>query len=107
MILASEKLTSNTWSLKGDWDKTDESIMAKKNAKLSFVYNARDVYLVLSGSGTVTVRVNGESVDTIGISGKDSKTGIVHVDKDALYHLVHENNFQKDRLLELEFSPGI
>lgn len=107
MVAPSAKLGSHEWSLAGDWQENEEFITAKKDAKLSFLYSARDVYLVLSGSGTVQVSVDGKTVATLGISGKDSASSTVQVMKDTLYHLVHEKEFQRNRLLELEFSPGV
>ncbi len=98
---------SNEWFLTGEWQEEVESITAKKDARLSLLYSARDVYLVLSGEGTIKVLVDGKTVDVLEISGKDSIAGSVQVTKDSLYHLVHEKSFQKNRLLELEFSPGV
>lgn len=107
MVTSSEQIGSDEWSLSGSWQESPEFITAKKDSKLSFKYNAQDVYLVLAGTWTVKVMVDGQAVNTLGISWKDSASGGVNVTKDTLYHLVHEKSFAKDRLLELEFSPGV
>ena len=39
------------------------------NAKLELSYQADVVYLVMSGSGTVTVAVNGATTSTIAVTG--------------------------------------
>ena len=57
-------------------------------------YRARDVYLVLTGTGTVRVLVDGKPERTVRVAG------------DRLYTLVERPEIG-DHLLELRFSPGV
>lgn len=68
---------------------------------LSFHYKAKDVYLVLTGSGKVMVKTS----DTLA-PGSDVKDGVLTVDGDRMYHIIHENAVT-DNTLTLEFPPGI
>jgi cytochrome c biogenesis protein CcdA/thiol-disulfide isomerase/thioredoxin len=60
-------LQPDTFALAGTWNDGSEALTAGPNAQLELSYQARDVYLVLGGSGSVTVRVNGKTtkIDTV------------------------------------------
>jgi Thioredoxin like C-terminal domain len=53
-------LEPNQWTLFGDWKSEPESITSQKDASLKFHFQAKDVYLVLGGSGTLSVTVDGQ-----------------------------------------------
>ena len=71
-----------------------ERAVAGLSAGLRLQYRARDVYLVLTGKGSVQVLVD----------GKPERT--VRVATDKLYTLVERPKIG-DHLLELHFSPGV
>jgi thiol-disulfide isomerase/thioredoxin len=78
----------------GSWTIGRENARAGRGARLRIRYRARDVYLVLGGSGTVTALVDGTP------AGKTTVTG------DRLYTLVERPELAR-HLLELRFSPGV
>ena len=59
----------DTFALSGTWTESSEDLTAGANAQLSLNYQANDVYLVLGGTGTVTVAINGTQTQTIQVSG--------------------------------------
>jgi cytochrome c biogenesis protein CcdA/thiol-disulfide isomerase/thioredoxin len=62
-------LKPDTFALSGTWRDSAEELTAGANAELELSYQARDVYLVLGGTGTVTVRVNGKVTSILSVSG--------------------------------------
>ena len=84
----------NTLSYDGRWRVGAEQIVSGKNARLRLRYQARDVYIVLGGHGTVHALVDGKPAGTI------------HVDAQRLY-TVHSSQALESGLLELRFTPGI
>lgn len=103
LVVGSERLGAHEWSLGGDWKDSKQSIRSGKKSTLKYHFSARDVYLVLGGSGTVSVKVDGK----IQYPSTDVHDGKITVNTDRMYHLVHAPSFLSDGLLELEFSPGI
>ena len=71
-----------------------ERAVAEQSAGLRLQYRARNVYLVLTGKGSVRVLVD----------GKPERT--VRVTADRLYTLVERPQIG-EHLLELHFSPGV
>jgi hypothetical protein len=72
----------------------DERAVAGLSAGLRLQYRARDVFLVLTGTGTVEVLVDGKRERTVRVRG------------DRLYTLVDRPQID-DHLLELRFTPGV
>ncbi|MBC7498050.1 cytochrome c biogenesis protein DipZ [Candidatus Gracilibacteria bacterium] len=103
IVVSDAPLASNQWSLGGKWDEQLQSITAVKQSTLSYNFSARDVYLVLGGTGTIKVTVDG----IVQNPGKDVQNGIITVDSDRMYHIVHSPHFAQDKILKLEFSPGV
>ncbi|HAM01996.1 MAG TPA: hypothetical protein DCQ30_07175, partial [Acidimicrobiaceae bacterium] len=68
---------------------------AGSDAKLEIGIEAMDVYLVLGGTGTVTVALNGAPSRTIAVSGVP-----------GLYTLVSAPSVTAGTL-ELSFTPGV
>jgi cytochrome c biogenesis protein CcdA/thiol-disulfide isomerase/thioredoxin len=78
----------------GRWTVHAQRIVAGQDARLKLHYYARKVFLVLGGTGTVQVLVDGKP------------HGIVHVTSDRLYTLVDRDSIA-DAVLELRFSSGV
>ena len=89
-------LSPDTFALAGAWKAADpESLTTGAGAKLELSYQAKDVYLVLGGSGSVTVQVDGKTTQTIAVSGVPK-----------LYTLVDNGPYQRSTMT-LSFAPGI
>jgi cytochrome c biogenesis protein CcdA/thiol-disulfide isomerase/thioredoxin len=87
-------LLGNELAFNGRWRVEGERAIAEQSAALRLQYRARNVYLVLTGKGSVRVLVD----------GKPERT--VRVTADRLYTLVERPKID-DHLLELHFSPGV
>jgi cytochrome c biogenesis protein CcdA/thiol-disulfide isomerase/thioredoxin len=79
----------------GDWLIGTESSTAGTGAKLLLNFQAKDVYLVLGGTGTINVSVNGIPTKTVKVRGVP-----------RLYQLVGPGSYQQS-LLSLSVSPGV
>jgi len=90
----SPRLGDNELTLGGRWKVEEERAVAVDDATLRLSYRSRDVYLVLTGKGSVQVLVD----------GKPERT--VLVDGDRLYTLVERPEIG-DHLLELRFAPAV
>jgi cytochrome c biogenesis protein CcdA/thiol-disulfide isomerase/thioredoxin len=88
------KLGDSELAFGGSWKVEDERAVAGPGAKLRLDYLARDVYLVLTGTGSVRVLVDGKLERR------------VRVTDDRLYTLV-ERPMIGQHLLELQFTPGV
>jgi cytochrome c biogenesis protein CcdA/thiol-disulfide isomerase/thioredoxin len=87
-------LDESQFAYGGFWNIGGQRIVAGKNARLDLHFLARKVHLVLGGTGTVQVFLNGSYLET------------VHVTQDRLYTLVQQSA-DKDGRLDLRFSPGV
>jgi cytochrome c biogenesis protein CcdA/thiol-disulfide isomerase/thioredoxin len=87
-------LGKDDFAYAGRWTVHAQRIVAGKDARLKLRYYARKVYLVLGGTGTVQVLVDG------------NPHGVAHVRSDRLYTLVDRSEID-DAVLELRFSPGV
>ena len=58
-----------SYALGGTWTATAQSIHAGPNASLQLNFHAKDVYLVLGGTGTVTQALDGVPLPTIHVKG--------------------------------------
>jgi cytochrome c biogenesis protein CcdA/thiol-disulfide isomerase/thioredoxin len=88
-------LESNAFALSGTWNDGEQALTAGADAKLELSYQADVVYLVMSGSGTVTVAVNGATTSTIAVTGVPK-----------LYTLVHSTDDAR-AVLTLTATPGV
>jgi cytochrome c biogenesis protein CcdA/thiol-disulfide isomerase/thioredoxin len=84
----------NTLSYAGKWTIGSESIRSGPNARLRLNFEARDVYVVLGGHGSVTATIDGKPAGTL------------HVNGQRLYTVRSSPNWEQ-ALLELRFSPGV
>ena len=87
-------LDDNELAFGGVWTVERERAVAGREARLRLRYRAGDVFLVLTGRGTVDVVVDGEPERTVRVRG------------DRLYTLV-DRPTNGEHLLELRFSPGV
>lgn len=85
----------NDVSLEGDWTAQADSLVAGKAAAIRIDYQAHDVYLVLSGQGTINVTLGGHPLRRIRVNGYP-----------RLYTLVSGARMTQG-LLQLNFSPGL
>jgi cytochrome c biogenesis protein CcdA/thiol-disulfide isomerase/thioredoxin len=83
-----------TYALGGSWDAKNEDIVSSNGATLALNYLAQDVYLVMGGSGTVTVTVDHHS-HVVTVSGYP-----------RLYTLISSSHSQQT-IVHLSFSPGV
>ena len=79
----------------GRWSIGAEEATAGPDATLTLNFEAKDVYLVLGGTGTVGVKVNGVRTRTVAVGGEPK-----------LYQLVGSGPYQQG-LLTLTVSPGV
>jgi cytochrome c biogenesis protein CcdA/thiol-disulfide isomerase/thioredoxin len=89
-------LSATTFALSGVWDEHSEEATSVQKSKLEINYQAQDVYLVMGGTGTVTVSAgNGTASTTIHVSGVP-----------RLYTLLHLTASSTGTML-LKFTPGV
>jgi hypothetical protein len=92
---APSSIPSNSLAFGGTWTVHSEEATAGSNATLSLQFSADDVYLVMSGSGTVDVAFNGRHLTTLSVGGIPK-----------LYTLLSGGGFQSG-LLTLTVSHGV
>jgi cytochrome c biogenesis protein CcdA/thiol-disulfide isomerase/thioredoxin len=83
------------YAYNGQWSIGSESATAGKGATLSLNFEAQDVYLVLGGTGTIEVSVDGKPTKTVEVRGVP-----------RLYQLVGAGSYEQG-LLSLTVSPGV
>jgi len=87
-------LYASEFAFGGRWKVEDERSIAGRDARLRLLYRAHDVFLVLSGSGSVDVLVDGKRERRVQVRG------------DRLYTLVDRKK-GAEHLLELRVSEGL
>ncbi|MEW1551266.1 cytochrome c biogenesis protein DipZ [Streptomyces tsukubensis] len=90
-----QPLPLNRVSLGGTWTAGYEHFTAGPGARLALTYRARNTNIVLAGSGTVTVLVDGEPVRTLTVSGAPALHRLTDHEKARTAHL------------ELRFGEGL
>ena len=90
----SPSIPENTLSYDGQWNVGAQQIVAGKKARLRLRFNARNVYIVLGGHGTVHALVDGKPTRTIDVNAQRLYT-------------VRSSTSSTSALLELRFTPGI
>ena len=63
-------LPQDTFAFGGRWDVGSEGAVAGSGANLLLQFEAADVYLVLGGTGTVSVRVDGIPTTSVVVGGE-------------------------------------
>lgn len=82
------------YALTGNWDVGEESVTSGLGAGITLNYSAREVYLDVGGTGTVTATVNGKTT-THEVSGAPD-----------IYRLV-SGDVSRNSVLTLTLSPGL
>jgi cytochrome c biogenesis protein CcdA/thiol-disulfide isomerase/thioredoxin len=90
-----KQLFANAFSYDGTWTVGAQKVVAGPNARLRLEFQAKDVYIVLGGHGTVEVLVDGK------------KTKTIRVDAERLYTVRSSQRAASNALLELRFTPGV
>ena len=88
-------IPDNSYALGGRWTPDYEKLTAGDNAHLTLNYQAKAAYLVLGGSGSVQVSVDGKPSRTINVSGPPES-----------YQLVSDGEIGKHRL-DVTVSAGL
>jgi thiol-disulfide isomerase/thioredoxin len=88
-------IPSNSIAFGGTWTVHGEEATAGSHATLSVQFTANDVYLVMSGQGTVDVSMNGQRLTTVHVGGVPT-----------LYTLLSDPAL-KSGVLTLAVSPGV
>jgi cytochrome c biogenesis protein CcdA/thiol-disulfide isomerase/thioredoxin len=103
-------LNSNQWSLGGNWEVQGQKIIAKGNSTLQFKVSAKDVYLV-GGSGSqpqqVSIKINGQPIESTGFSGADISGSSVAISESKLYKIADFKKFTNDQLIEITVPDGV
>lgn len=88
-------LRSDTFALRGSWGIDDESITAQNdNAAIELNYHGRNVYLVVGGTGTLTIT-------------RDGRTSTMPVDGPPNMRTVVANDDAGSGHVEIGLSPGL
>lgn len=88
-------LESGTFAFAGEWTEHAEEATAGAGAKIELSYEDHDVYLVMGGSGTVTVSRDGVVLSSLKVGGVP-----------RLYALLHANH-ESSGVLVITFTPGV
>jgi cytochrome c biogenesis protein CcdA/thiol-disulfide isomerase/thioredoxin len=88
-------LPSNSLAFGGTWTVHGEDATAGPHATLGLQFTAADVYLVMSGQGTVAVSMNGQPLATVRVGGVPK-----------LYTLF-SSPYTRSGVLKLTVSPGV
>ncbi|HXW80252.1 MAG TPA: hypothetical protein VEJ84_12180, partial [Acidimicrobiales bacterium] len=86
----------NYISFGGTWTNNGNAANAQADAAVRLRYTAKDVYLVLGGSGQITVLLNGRRAGEIDVDGYPRN-----------YAIVTGGRVRTGALLQLDMSPGI
>ncbi len=85
----------NNFAFDGTWDDHSQEATAGADASIGLHFEANDVYLVMGGTGSVSVSFNGRPLTTVNVSGVP-----------RLYTLFSGSALQTGQL-DLHFSPGV
>jgi thiol-disulfide isomerase/thioredoxin len=88
-------LPQDQLAFSGTWDIGSEYATSGANAALRLNFSAKDVYLVLGGSGTVSVYVDGQKTQTLAVGGEPN-----------LYTMVNSPKYEA-ATLGLDFTSGV
>jgi len=83
------------YALGGRWSTLSQAIVAHGDSQLTLHFEANDVYLVMSGSGTIKVSLDGRYLRTVTVAGY------------ARLYTLFEQRTDAAGLLNLQFSPGL
>jgi thiol-disulfide isomerase/thioredoxin len=103
--VAPRKLPADQLAYDGRWRITRESATAVRHSRLELAFGARRVFLVLGGSGSLRVRLDGRPIRAR-LAGADVMHGAVTVRRQRLYRLVDLSRAERHRLT-LDFGAGV
>jgi hypothetical protein len=92
--IAATVVPQNAITYGGEWTLAGETATAGLGADLGLHFHAKDVYIVLSGNGTVTTELDGRPLRTL------------HVSSARLYTVLTSTK-TRDGLLRFRFTPGL
>lgn len=97
-------LKEDEWTLKGEWAVSDENAMTKNSGdSIRMKFNASKANLVIGGTGTASVLVDGKKVNT-----KDVKDGLLKIDGYRLYELAdYSGNYDLHEIEVIFDQPNI
>ena len=103
-------LGPDQWSLSGLWNvgSLQDKVVGKQGV-LRIKFSAKEVYLVMDGSGetAVTLRLNGSTVTSTANGGQDvDAAGAVHLDGPRLYKLINLPKFEQGQTLDITLPEG-
>jgi cytochrome c biogenesis protein CcdA/thiol-disulfide isomerase/thioredoxin len=103
------KLATSHFALAGTWEESTVAATARAGAEIHAAILGKDAYLVLSPpkgrSGDVRVLLDGRPI-AADRAGADVHRGVVHVDRQRLYHLVSAPA-SEHHALTLRVAPGV
>jgi cytochrome c biogenesis protein CcdA/thiol-disulfide isomerase/thioredoxin len=103
------KLATSHFALAGTWEQSTVAATARADAEIHAAILGKDAYLVLSPpkgrSGDVTVLLDGRRI-AADRAGADVHRGVVHVERQRLYHLVSAPASEHHELT-LRVAPGV
>lgn len=104
-----KNISSNEWTIDGNWQINSENIISQTNAKLKFNFQSKEVYLVMGSTTPQSLKItlNGKSVDSNNFAGRDANDGTIEVQEYRLYRLIDLSVFNSNQILELEVPPGV
>ena len=103
---ATSNLSDDGWTLSGRWHIGAESITSvDPGARLTFQFNAKDVYMVAGSDQTIPVNVS-LSGDNSSNYGSDAPGGTANVNGSRLYHIVSLPSFGSTTVT-LSVPPGV
>ncbi len=90
--ISADDLKLNQWSLVGDWQSTDESVVANTlPASISMKFHASEANLVIDGDATAIIFIDGEFYKTITIDG-------------AKLYTIFDSEEYREHAVSIEFS---
>jgi thiol-disulfide isomerase/thioredoxin len=92
---APSSVPTNSFAFNGTWTDHSQEATAGSNATINLHFVADDVYLVMSGTGTVSVTFDGRHLASVKVGGVP-----------RLYTLFSGNSLQTGQL-SLSFTPGV
>jgi len=100
------QLRANEWTLSGDWQAADERILTQAaSAQLRLKFTAAVAHLVIGGTGTVKVSIDGAAPTTAN-AGADIIDGVVTLDSERLYELANFGGEYATHEITLEFQDA-
>jgi cytochrome c biogenesis protein CcdA/thiol-disulfide isomerase/thioredoxin len=100
-----DSLNVNSWSVGGTWNISSESLTSKADGNtFKLKFNAKNVYIVMSGQGQGQVKVNGAKANF----GKDvDSEGNLKIDGSRLYNIVSSDSYLVGGEVQITLPAGV